>query len=330
MNRGSLSSHTTPSLSHSSTPEQGRRGWSSSSPSVTGNDNYLVPFSDALTDFEPLIISGSSSEPDHFQSFLRPPSTLDSSASESLNLSSELLPFPAAFTDSSKPAKKRKLLHLFDDRIVLDKDELFIRNSDLDAPLSTRPRASSKNPRQEALDLLTGANDWLPEDFTRVLKDRFVPEIETFRAEPIGETFDDLSMQMPWQSSTDNDDDLRRLSMSSSTTTAPTGLVSPFMNLSSTASPFSTPSPKISPTGRLLGGLQITPSTTTKSTLDFLLFLQERIAPGATVPFATLIEPPKRAIAARAFHHVLELRMTNLLQVRQMRSFSAISIKLSE
>ncbi len=304
MDRKANSNLTNSSSSVTSTPEQGRKGWSSPS----GND-YLVPFSDALTDFDGLTSAG---DTDHFQSFLRPASVSSSSANVSLNLTSEL-----PFEPANKPViRKRKLLHLFDEEIMLDKDQLFLKNVS-ELPTNT---LKCKNPHQEALNLLTCPNDWLPENFTKILKDHFVPEIEMFRAGEAAEMFDDLSMPMPWQSDTDSVDDLKRLSLGSLNSS---GMASPYM--SSIASPFSTPSPQLRTTQP-----PFTASNTTKSTLDFLLFLQERIPTGEAVYFDTLIEPRRRAVAARAFHHLLELKMSNLLQARQSRPYSRILLELKD
>lgn len=296
-----------PLPSVASTPEQGRKSsfaFSTSGSSATPSG--LAPFSDALDDLDPL---DSASTTSRIESFLRPSSSVSS------------LHFPTDPPENIQPRRvvnrQRRLLHLFDDKIMLDKDELFLSGISIIAESRMNPRAAE----EEAFRLLRNPNEMLPEIFCIVLQERFAPpssepDIETFRAQEFVNDMD-MDMAMPWQSDSSefgNDFD-RRFSLLSSSPNK-----SPAMTSPAGTSPFSTPSPKL-PSNEL--GF-----THSKSNLDFLLFLQEQMEGRRSIRFGQLIQPPKRAVAARAFHQLLELQMQNLITCKQSRPYQPIEIFL--
>lgn len=296
-----------PLPSISSTPEQGRKSsfaFSTSGSSATPSG--LAPFSDALDDLDTL---NSASSASRIESFLRPSSSVSS------------LHFPTDPPEIIKPRRvinrQPRFLNLFDDKIMLEKDELFLSGDSYQSETKMSARAAE----EEALKLLCNPNEMLPDFFTIALQERLAPlvnepEIEAFRTKAIDSDMD-MDMVMPWQSDSSefgNEFD-RRFSLLSSPHNSP-ALTSP-----AGTSPFSTPSPKL-PSKDLAGYAH------SKSNLDFLLFLQEQIEGRRSIRFGQLIQPPKRAVAARAFHQLLELQMQNLIICKQIRPYQSIEIFL--
>jgi hypothetical protein len=166
----------------------------------------------------------------------------------------------------------------------------------------------------------------------------FITESEMFRNDDDNLSFANgtpSQLNLPWSSSSAS----KSNSSNSSRRTSLTSFIdnTPIRKGSSTAT-LSTPSPLTEP----FADLKLISATHNSQTLsdesfDFFYFLQEKLSSladksgrSASNTFKRIIsvDVNGRAVAARAFHHLLELRTANLVDLKQASSFSDIKISL--
>lgn len=347
-------------------PETGRKSFSLGTPFSTPSSNALQgsDFASAIGDSD----FGSMNDHDHEPMEMFPLRQMNTNH-PTLSSQSDNYEFQVPDELKRKTQRGKRFKNsLMDHELMLEKDQLFINESDLHKYKNAKNE--SNDPFKVALKLLNSPNDFFFESETSLKTSKLNFAYEYPRSENEA-TCKDLS-NVSFDNYMDNDgyyahdeievyrNDPTRLSFSSST---PRNLILPWSSSSSDAlkinnqlssaainTPIrkglfgtagqSTPSPltDLAASSSSISLKSSSPfkdftSSLSQETFDFFYFLQEKIieskpASKSTITFTNVLPKGKtsRAVAARAFHHLLELKSGSLVDVKQSRPFSDIQI----